>query len=185
MREVVAAPEWQDIITIAPVVGDGWRVARTRTNTNGECARTAYAETLPDYDSAAEMYDLIRDSSVRAAYMAYRDQPSANPLDTILALAAKLPSGVNDPAAARKLVREYDELWEAILNSDFTGALTEVADVVYYCAKLIYRACDATGIDTATAFRLAEAKYQLRGRPGNPKDDKAERAACAAVVDGK
>ena len=29
--------------------------------------------------------------------------------------------------------------------------------------------------------RLAVAKYELRARPGNPKDDANERAACMAV----
>ena len=99
-------------------------------------------------------------------------------LDQILALAAQLPSGIPDPDADYKLAVEMNELLAA---EDFDAMLTEVADVAYYAAKAIHHAASVAGVSVDTALRLAVAKYELRARPSNPKDDANERAACMAV----
>ena len=54
----------------------------------------------------------------------------------ILALAAKLPAGLNDARSADKLIAERDELVAALRSGDFVGALTEGADAVYYACLL-------------------------------------------------
>lgn len=100
----------------------------------------------------------------------------------ILALAARLPAGLPDPAALFKLHREEEELLTAIADHDHTGALTEIADMAYYAIKVIHLAASWLDLDVDTALQLAVAKYALRARPGNPKDDGAERAACLAVL---
>lgn len=100
----------------------------------------------------------------------------------ILALAAKLPAGLPDPDALKKLTREMDEFNEAIEANDTDGALTEAADIGYYVAKLLDYVAGLLSLDADTVLLLAVAKYTLRARPGNPKDDAAERAACRAVV---
>ncbi len=99
-------------------------------------------------------------------------------LHKILELAAKLPSGIPDPDADYKLAVEMNELLAA---EDFDAMLTEVADVAYYAAKVIHHAASVASVSVDTALRLAVAKYELRARPGNPKNDNEERAACMAV----
>lgn len=99
-------------------------------------------------------------------------------LHKILELAAQLPSGIPDPGAHYKLVVEVNELSAA---ADYDAILTEVADVVYYAAKAIHYAASVASVSVDTALRLAVAKYELRARPGSPKDDANERAACMAV----
>jgi len=99
-------------------------------------------------------------------------------LHKILELAAKLPSGIPDPGAHYKLVVEGRELSAA---ADYDAILTEVADVVYYAAKAIHYAASVASVSVDTALRLAVAKYELRARPGNPKNDNEEREACMAV----
>lgn len=99
-------------------------------------------------------------------------------LHKILELAAQLPSGISDPDADYKLAVEMNELLAA---EDFDAILTEVADVVYYAAKAIHYAASVASVSVDTALRLAVAKYELRARPGNPKNDNEERAACMAV----
>ena len=99
-------------------------------------------------------------------------------LHKILELAAKLPSGIPDPGAHYKIVVEMNELLAA---KDYYAVLTEVADVAYYAAKAIHYAASVASVSVDTALRLAVAKYELRARPGNPKDDANERAACMAV----
>ena len=105
----------------------------------------------------------------------------ATQVESILALAEKLPSGLPDAQAPAKLLAEMKELAEAIEAEDHDGALTEVADVTYYAAKCIALAADMAGISIVKAFAVARAKYSLRAAPGNPKDDAAERAACRAA----
>lgn len=100
----------------------------------------------------------------------------------VLELAAKLPSGLNDPRSAEKLLSERDELIEAIANGDSIGALTEAADAVYYCTKHLDWVARQVDVDIDTLFLLAIAKYTLRAAPGNPKNDSTEREACAKVV---
>jgi len=108
----------------------------------------------------------------------------ATQVASILALAEKLPSGLPDAQAPAKLLAEMKELAEAIEAEDRDGALTEVADAVYYAAKCIALAAAMAGISRVEAFVVARAKYSLRAAPGNPKDDAAERAACRAAVWG-
>ena len=103
----------------------------------------------------------------------------------ILALAAKLPAGLNDARSADKLIAERDELLAALRADDFVGALTEGADAVYYAAKHLQWVSVQLGVSMEDLSRIALAKYTLRARPGNPKDDAAEREACVAATDGK
>lgn len=103
-------------------------------------------------------------------------------IETILALAAQLPSGLPDPQAADKLLREREELLVELDDADYIGALTEAADAVYYACKHLDWVAQQVGLSIPVLFELAQAKYALRARPGNPKHDPAERAACAAVV---
>ena len=105
----------------------------------------------------------------------------ATQVESILNLAEKLPTGIIDPEAPAKLLAEMRELTEAIEAEDRDGALTEVADAVYYAAKCIALAAAMAGISRVEAFVVARAKYGLRAAPGNPKDDAAERAACRAA----
>lgn len=102
-------------------------------------------------------------------------------LNEILSLAAQLPSGLNDPAAADKLLAERDELIQALRTDDYAGALTEAADAAYYAAKHLDWVARQLGLSVDDVLRLALAKYSLRAQPGNPKDDAAERAACLDV----
>lgn len=101
----------------------------------------------------------------------------------ILRLAAQLPSGLNDSRSADKLFAERDELIVALVAGDYTGALTEGADAVYYAAKYLDWVAGQLGVSIDQLFALSEAKYELRARPGNPKDDWAERRACRLVIE--
>ena len=103
-------------------------------------------------------------------------------ISDIINLAAQLPSGLNDPRSAEKLLAERDELEDALDQGDYIGALTEGADAVYYAAKHLDRVSRQLGISLDTLFAVAEAKYRLRAQPGNPKNDAAERLACAAAA---
>ena len=105
-------------------------------------------------------------------------------IDQIISLAEKLPSGIPDPDAPEKLVAEMCELADAISAADLEGALTEAADIGYYAVKClhlaVYRINDMSGSGGLTpegVLSLTVAKYVLRARPGNPKDDGAERKA--------
>ena len=111
-------------------------------------------------------------------------------------LAKKLPTGLTDPRAAQKLARERAELEHHLSIGDALGAALEAGDVAYYAAKAlanglldeaqaedaVREAAQAAGLDVQTVFAVAVAKYQLRARPGNPKDDEAERAAAKRVL---
>ncbi len=98
-------------------------------------------------------------------------------LDDVLALAARLPTGLNDPFAAEKLLAERDELLQALTEGDNVGAMTEVACAGYYAAKHLDWVGRRVGLSVNEVLRLTVAKYELRARPDNPKDDEAERAA--------
>lgn len=114
-------------------------------------------------------------------WAASQSAPLPPTIDSVLGLAAHLPAGLNDARAAEKLLAERDELTAALAANDQAGALTEAADAVYYAVKHLDWVAGQVDCDIETLFRLAVAKYSLRARPGNPKDDAAERAACAAV----
>lgn len=106
-------------------------------------------------------------------------------INDILALAAQLPSGLNDPRSAKKLVAERDEFEMALEEGDFDGALTEAADAAYYAAKHLDWVARQVDLSVDDVLAVAVAKYSLRARPGNPKDGEAERQACVAVIEGK
>lgn len=103
-------------------------------------------------------------------------------MKAILDLAARLPSGLNDLRSAEKMLAERQELIDALDANDYIGALTEGADAVYYAVKHLDWTARQLGVSIEVLFAIAEAKYALRARPGNPKDDQAERAACSACV---
>lgn len=103
-------------------------------------------------------------------------------ISDIINLAAKLPSGLNDPRSAEKLLAERDELMDALHDGDYIGALTEGADAVYYAAKHLDLVAGLLGISLDALMAVAEAKYSLRAQPGNPKSDAAERLACVAAA---
>lgn len=98
----------------------------------------------------------------------------------ILDLAAKLPSGLNDPRAAEKMLAERAELLEAIEQKG--DSLGEAADAVYYAAKHIDYVAGLLEISVNDVFQVAKAKYALRAQPGNPKDFAAEREAVQKAV---
>ena len=119
----------------------------------------------------------------------------------VLAWASALPIPLPDPKAARKLAAELVEFDEAMRGADYLGAVTELADVVYYAVKIIYaiittpemvnalvhqmqiieQRAEQLGLSVEQAFDVCDAKYSLRAAPGNPKDDAAERAAVLRV----
>lgn len=116
----------------------------------------------------------------------------------LIALSAKLPTGAIDPRAIEKLEKEQAELLDAIEHGDRLGAILEGGDCLYYLAKCLHNglvslqlATDiaqlivsaALGINTDVLLQVAETKYNLRAMPGNKKDDAAERAAVAALLD--
>lgn len=103
-------------------------------------------------------------------------------INQVLSLAAQLPSGLPDPKAADKLLKERDEFRQAMASGDQVGALTELADRVYYACKEIHAAASESGLTVEQAFAVCTAKYELRARLGNPKNDAEEREAVAAVV---
>lgn len=113
--------------------------------------------------------------------------------EDILSLADQLEAGRRDPKATEKFAAEMREFEDEIRAGKREDAATELADLVYYWCKMntiqrmmhhsqLTRACRALGVSSETAFRLCEAKYELRARPGNPKDKDAEREACAKLI---
>jgi len=112
-------------------------------------------------------------------------------IEKLKTLAAQLPSGLNDPRAPEKLEREWGELLEAMIEDDTLGAILEAGDVAYYAVKawatglagererdrVIAAAARVVRLTPAAVLTFAIAKFSLRARPGNPKDDIAERAA--------
>lgn len=106
-----------------------------------------------------------------------------NRVGEVLMLAEKLPAGLNDPRSVEKLMAERQELLDALADGDYAGALTEGADAVYYAAKHLDWVARQLEVTVDQLFGLAFAKYDLRARPGNPKDDAAEREACLLAID--
>jgi hypothetical protein len=104
-----------------------------------------------------------------------------NNISTILSLSAKLPTGLPDHQAADKLIRERDEFREALAEGDYVGALTELADRVYYACKEISTAASEAGVTIDQAFAVCIAKYELRAKPGVKKDDAVERLAVQKI----
>lgn len=104
-------------------------------------------------------------------------------IEQIVELAALLPSGLGDGRAVEKMAAERTELLESLAAGDTIGALTEVADAVYYAAKHIEFVASLCGITPSQALELCAAKYALRAQPGNPKDDAVERTAVATLLE--
>lgn len=103
-------------------------------------------------------------------------------IQDIVNLEAKLPSGLQDRNAARKMLDELGELDQALELHDMLGAYTEAADAVYYAAKHIEYVAWVCNLTVPEVMRCAQAKYALRAQPGNPKNDTAERDACRHVL---
>jgi hypothetical protein len=132
-------------------------------------------------------------------------------MDKLLELAKKLPSGLNDPRALDKFRNERRELYGMMAEGDRIGALLEAGDCLYYLVKAWHNGLISAEqyitmfdeIEKSTAFisqgwrkwlrrpafskltirAAAIAKYTLRAKYGNPKDDGNERAAVAHLVD--
>lgn len=117
-------------------------------------------------------------------------------------LAQRLPTGLVDPRAEEKFERELVELQAAIADDDKIGALLEAGDCIYYACK-IYGNSEEEALDLENALgrcqRVSDLlpqvavqqlvivgliKYNLRARPGNPKNDVEERAAVARLLAG-
>ncbi len=117
-------------------------------------------------------------------------------------LARRLPTGLVDPRAEEKFERELVELQAAIADDDEIGALLEAGDCIYYACK-IYGNSKEEALDLENALgrcqRVSDLlpqvavqqlvivgliKYNLRARPGNPKNDVEERAAVARLLAG-
>ena len=117
-------------------------------------------------------------------------------------LAQRLPTGLVDPRAEEKFERELVELQAAIADDDKIGALLEAGDCIYYACK-IYGNSKEEALDLENALgrcqRVSDLlpqvavqqlvivgliKYNMRARPGNPKNDAEERAAVARLLAG-
>lgn len=109
-------------------------------------------------------------------------------IDAMLLIADTIPgAGRTDPKSLEKMTAKLEELRAAQLNNDFVGALTEIADVVYYAAKSAYvgqltekeagfiaeHVAGYFGLTLASAVRLAQAKYSWR--QSYQKNDAEER----------
>lgn len=118
--------------------------------------------------------------------------------EAILKLAEQLPTGRLDTAALKKYEREFSEMVAAVRENDAIGILLEAADCLYYLVKAEDNGLISSNeakwklrhrvLPTARFFTMDQvvaaciAKYTLRARPGNPKDDDAERAAVETIV---
>ena len=116
--------------------------------------------------------------------------------EKIISLAAQLPTGLRDPRALEKLRRERQELEECLTAGDTLGAVLEAGDCAYYAVKALHNglcgvddamhyidaAGKLVGLRFSEVLAVAETKYTLRARKGNPKDDAAEREAVAALL---
>lgn len=95
----------------------------------------------------------------------------------ILRLAALSPTGLPDPAAADKLLKEREEFRQAQAAGDEIGAFTELADRIYYACKEIATAAIEAGVSLEQALEICLIKYGLR--INSTKNDAAERSAIA------
>jgi transposase-like protein len=105
-----------------------------------------------------------------------------NILRELQILAVKMPSGLNDPAALRKLRRELDELEHARVNNDRAEVALELGDVLYYVAKLVHTIATEHDTTPKTLYRIAYEKYAMRSGPGNPKDPASERRMAERIL---
>lgn len=138
-------------------------------------------------------------TTVGAMIEAYGPEPEKSPtslIESITSYAAKLLTGLDDPRALEKYQREREELFEYLTRKDILGAYLEAGDCAYYAIKaernklidparrdqLIEEAAWEVGLTVDQVLAVCEAKYRLRARPGNPKDDAAERVAVRGVL---
>jgi hypothetical protein len=110
-------------------------------------------------------------------------------IDKIIELSKELKfSPSPDPKSLGKLGKEVEEFEEALNDNDLLGSALELADTIYYDIKHIYYNVSRFNkkfnkrITTKTALTLCIAKYSLRARKGNPKDDKAERQEIKNIL---
>lgn len=94
-------------------------------------------------------------------------------INTLLNLAAQLPTGLHDPQALDKLEREFEELKAAAQAGDHLGTAMEAGDVAYYAIKaeangllnknqrdhFIRHAAGFVDLDAETLLACAIAKY--------------------------
>ena len=146
--------------------------------------------TLPEAERQRIYKAQRKDRELRAKYTTIAEAPNwARQAETfesaiakVLELAEKLPSGQIDKRAPEKLIREYEELKQAVSAEDEIGAALEAGDMVYYAVKAIALAAQITELSIESIYGVALAKYALRALPGNVKDDAAERLAAKAVL---
>lgn len=107
-------------------------------------------------------------------------------------IAEQLPTGRKDPRALEKLAAEIQE---QLAETDPVARAMEGADVMYYAAKAVLNglmteevayetaleAAARSNLNLEKLLEIALTKYQLRSRPGNPKDHQVEYEACADV----
>lgn len=117
-------------------------------------------------------------------------------INQICQLTELSPSGLCDPASGQKLVKEWDELYQAVLANDQIGALLEAADVAYYTIKRWHCGTDSRTLCNSRLSAASSeanhyvghilsacvAKYTRRFVEGLPKDDEAERELAEIVL---
>jgi hypothetical protein len=116
-------------------------------------------------------------------------------------LAEKLPTGIEDHKALKKLKEELNEISEELQKGDWVAAVMEVGDVTYYCAKATapqngllkpwkaylyvrYAMFKAGGrINLKMVYKVAINKYTMRSQPGNPKNHALEREESKKIIE--
>lgn len=103
-------------------------------------------------------------------------------LNELVKLMPKMPSGLVDRNAPQKLLREFQELEDAVTAGRVEDILHEVADCVWYSTRCMVLAATLGGVTMRQAFAAALAKYNMRAAAGNPKDVPAEKMAILSAV---
>lgn len=172
MKEDVFCPACGSQAQLVFIQPYGWKEPHWFT----QCETDPKNHTLPEFAQCED--DRCYDEAIAAW-----DNRKAGEIERIITLAAQLPSGLNDPRSADKLMAERAEMIDALAQGDAIGAALEGADAAYYAAKHLDWCARKLGLSVHTLFVLAEAKYSLRAQPGNPKDDAAERAAAIKILE--
>jgi hypothetical protein len=100
-------------------------------------------------------------------------------IQKILYLADKLPTGLPDWDAVRKIEQEREEY---LFTIDCDDRLTESVDMAYYAIKALHLFASEAGLSIPQLLAGVIAKYELRAAPGNPKNHEEERKAVLRVV---
>jgi len=103
-------------------------------------------------------------------------------IEKIVSLSAKLPSGKIDPMSVSKLLDELSEFQGAMSSGDDGAVLHELADVIYYCVKIMSLNAYIANVSLEDGMKACIAKYTLRAADGNPKDINAEIAAIKEAI---